>query len=487
MNMNRRSSSPSLLPRPIRERIRFLVFCSITALVTFELARQGVYQDSALLLAADLGDDGHCSSAMSRPSRIGGGTPGFHVFENLWYHDGTYHVFSDEPTEIQARDVVGGALDLHFRPASERPNIGTVNETYCFAGTTALYNDGSSPDTTPTLFEKYYHFAAENLLGTMAALATFDFPPQGPLGWWYRLIGDRSSTIPNPPDRLVLPWTNSWKDGYGINELVVNGVYRSRLQVKEDWEEIIRARSDPDSESKSGSPWIAFEKVVIVDREAFVQSSSSSASSDGWNKLALPVTSRSPSPHFWTPTRRAMMSYVAAPFFERALPGARLGPVPKVVYVDRQASKRRLRHEDHLGLMDTLLSLRDSGRIAFKHAKLEDLSHAEQVTMVSDADIIVGVHGNGLTHLLWMPQGGNVVEFFPPDSFTRDYEVPATAVGHAYHAIRNVTVYLPEHWVVDEPSVESLRAGMDLPLDTDFVASFLGELVDGMAIKTSYL
>jgi hypothetical protein len=62
----------------------------------------------------------------------------------------------------------------------------------------------------------------------MAALATFDLPPQGPLGWWYRLIWDRSSTIPNPPDRLVLPWTNSWKDGYGINELVVNGVYRSR-------------------------------------------------------------------------------------------------------------------------------------------------------------------------------------------------------------------------------------------------------------------
>jgi hypothetical protein len=92
----------------------------------------------------------------------------------------------------------------------------------------ALYNDGSSPDSTPTLFEKYYHFAAENLLGTMAALATFDFPPQGPLGWWYRLTGDRSSTIPNPPDRLVMPWTNSWKDGYGINELVVNGVYRSR-------------------------------------------------------------------------------------------------------------------------------------------------------------------------------------------------------------------------------------------------------------------
>jgi hypothetical protein len=91
-----------------------------------------------------------------------------------------------------------------------------------------------------------------------------------------------------------------------------------------------------------------------------------------------------------------MMSYVAAPFFERALPGARLGPVPKVVYIDRQASKRRLRHEDHLGLMDTLLSLRDSGRIAFKHAKLEDLSHAEQVTMVSDADVSrVGGYDDG--------------------------------------------------------------------------------------------
>jgi hypothetical protein len=92
----------------------------------------------------------------------------------------------------------------------------------------ALYNDGSSPNATQTDFEKYYHFAAENLLGTMAALASFTAPAQGIGAWWNRVFGEGSRVAPKPPDLLLLPWTDSWKDGYGVNELVVNGVYGSR-------------------------------------------------------------------------------------------------------------------------------------------------------------------------------------------------------------------------------------------------------------------
>lgn len=48
---------------------------------------------------------------------------------------------------------------------------------------------------------------------------------------------------------------------------------------------------------------------------------------------------------------------------------------------------------------------------------------------------MIGVHGNGLTHQLWMPSGGTVVELFPRDAFLRDYQVVAEALGHHHIVI----------------------------------------------------
>jgi hypothetical protein len=200
--------------------------------------------------------------------------------------------------------------------------------------------------------------------------------------------------------------------------------------VKEDWDRIVRGE-DPS--------WVVFEKgtsasrgeidahqcaVVVVDREASTQDPDVNAET-GWDKMALAVSTFPCSPDFWTPTRQAMLDYVGAPVLNRPRIGASLSPLPKIVYVDRQTSRRRLSDDDHRDLMTALLTFRDTGKITFRHAKLEEMSHEEQVGMVADADVsqqhelpnliddlqvLLGVHGKGLTHLLWMPQGGVVIE-----------------------------------------------------------------------------
>ena len=45
----------------------------------------------------------------------------------------------------------------------------------------------------------------------------------------------------------------------------------------------------------------------------------------------------------------------------------------------------------------------------------------QQVRMAAAHDVMVGVHGNGLTNLLWMRPGGLVLEFFPAGAQHYDY------------------------------------------------------------------
>lgn len=48
-----------------------------------------------------------------------------------------------------------------------------------------------------------------------------------------------------------------------------------------------------------------------------------------------------------------------------------------------------------------------------KSGSLESLSMKEQVEIISHTDILIGMHGAGLTHILFLPNTSGVIEFFP--------------------------------------------------------------------------
>jgi hypothetical protein len=61
----------------------------------------------------------------------------------------------------------------------------------------------------------------------------------------------------------------------------------------------------------------------------------------------------------------------------------------------------------------------------------EKMTKEEQLNLAARTTILLGVHGNGLTHLLWMPPTPTsaVIEMFFVGGFARDceWQVPASA------------------------------------------------------------
>jgi hypothetical protein len=101
----------------------------------------------------------------------------------------------------------------------------------------------------------------------------------------------------------------------------------------------------------------------------------------------------------------------------------------KVVYINRQNTGRHLSSEEPL--------LRTIARydkvIDFHNVRMEDLSFEEQVELVRDADVLLGVHGNGLSHQMFMPPRRYVIEFFPGNwKYNWDYQLMAKCMGHEY-------------------------------------------------------
>ncbi len=72
----------------------------------------------------------------------------------------------------------------------------------------------------------YYHFAAENLLGGMAALSAYTRSPHA-RSVWKSVFGGSDPTGSSYPaaDWLFVPWKDEWRDSYGMNEFLVNRLF----------------------------------------------------------------------------------------------------------------------------------------------------------------------------------------------------------------------------------------------------------------------
>jgi hypothetical protein len=60
------------------------------------------------------------------------------------------------------------------------------------------------------------------------------------------------------------------------------------------------------------------------------------------------------------------------------------------------------------------------------------ISFYEQVKIIVNTDVLLGVHGNGLSHALLLPSGATVIELFPKDSFRVEYRIIAKSRGLNY-------------------------------------------------------
>lgn len=103
-----------------------------------------------------------------------------------------------------------------------------------------------------------------------------------------------------------------------------------------------------------------------------------------------------------------------------------LSPQPKrKLYISRQhATGRRVCNEAEL-----LPLLQAEG---FEVLHLEHLSFAEQIRIFSEAAVIMGPHGAGLTNLLFAAKGIRVIELLPEDSINHCFWIMASAREQRY-------------------------------------------------------
>lgn len=123
---------------------------------------------------------------------------------------------------------------------------------------------------------------------------------------------------------------------------------------------------------------------------------------------------------------------------------------PALTLIDRKGS-RRLRSSEQL-----TAALRSS----FPDVKVElvdfaEMSFPDQIRLVRSTDILVGVHGAGLTHELFLTQGSTVVEIMPEQLNYKGFANMAKLLGHHYLTRRGAG-YDDDSgdWHVDDVSID---------------------------------
>ncbi|ETO23171.1 glycosyltransferase [Reticulomyxa filosa] len=67
---------------------------------------------------------------------------------------------------------------------------------------------------------------------------------------------------------------------------------------------------------------------------------------------------------------------------------------------------------------------------------LEDIDIKQQMQIMSTADVLIGVHGAGMTHALFLPQNSGVIEIVPSQYGGRiHFQYLSTWAGHVYTTI----------------------------------------------------
>jgi capsular polysaccharide biosynthesis protein len=95
------------------------------------------------------------------------------------------------------------------------------------------------------------------------------------------------------------------------------------------------------------------------------------------------------------------------------------------VFISRaNARYRRLINENEL--------IPELEQLRFEIVRAEEFSFADQVRIFSECAVVLGVHGAGLTNILFAPAGCRVLEIHGPDVTRFHYWVMACTLGHSY-------------------------------------------------------
>ncbi|CAK5272741.1 unnamed protein product, partial [Mycena citricolor] len=254
------------------------------------------------------------------------------------------------------------------------------------------------------------------------------------------------------PRKIILPFMiyGEWRDSADIDGPFTRTVFpNTGLEFAEYWHELARLGTT-----------VVFDRMGLLSRI----SAHNHPLANHWGKMMAGTMELSAPPDFWAPIREAMWQNMLGWVPGSPTPAKTFQPghssKPVVTYVPRQRyPKRKLRDADHETLLVAMRELEREGLCEFQVAENEVVAVQDQIAMASRTTIMLGVHGNGLTHELWMPPSpqSTIIEIFSPQGYVYDYELLARNLGHKHYAIWNDT------YITYEPGI--VHEGTHFPLD----------------------
>lgn len=402
--------------------------------------------------------------------------PGWTLFKNLYMSNGTFIIVSNTPSDFpEQRLMVSTPLaaentpeniamreptrysmaylttvEAHRRWGDDVRN-GRNNRVLSVEGNTVLVNEPKQ------FLRHFYHLVAELFFGVQA--------------FWHGAFSESSTDIdreymlsPHPPPppihRVIFARSNAdgWRDNPGFNAYFMRAAFpATTIEVQEDWEDRVTITS-------SGDRAWHFPLILLTDRSAShrgvicgsqTQRIAAEAVEEMRKKNKL-VGVRVGG--WWEPIRSAVLRFAGAELnapdnTDQVVLKSDFGqgdpklPMPSkivITYISRQsAGNRKLTPESHTGLVAALRGLvkRKGAAWELNVMEAEKMTKDEQLRTIARTTILLGVHGNGLTHLVMMQptRVSSVIEIFYPQGFAHDYQWTTRALGMRHFAVWNDT------------------------------------------------
>ncbi|TBU47870.1 hypothetical protein BD309DRAFT_1050565 [Dichomitus squalens] len=389
---------------------------------------------------------------------------GWTIFDRLYLFNGTLYVVTDEPESVPDRLYILSSAAfitndpeeaLLRAPTDKNMRVISTTEARQLFGTEADRLDGVTwlAYDPKQFITHYYHWSAELFFGFWRTYSSLDptIPPSG------------ETSLP-APRRMIFPHldSNNWRDYAKMNQWVVRAAFPSlSMEFMNDWKE----------RAALARPYV-LDRVVLADRaaamngEMYLRTQRTAA-----NAFALPG-----SVNWWTTIRNNVVGFSLQGEATDAAAVQGIETRPVISYISRQGwNRRKLRQEDHERLVEELYRLRDEYGYEVNVVEMDKLTRMEQFRLAGRTTIMMGVHGNGLTALLWMrpTPRSTVMEFFYPGGFAHDYEYTTRALGMVHYGFWNDRHFTRPD--VPLPAYPEGFQGNEIPIDGAAVARLVRE------------
>ncbi|OSD01278.1 hypothetical protein PYCCODRAFT_1426009 [Trametes coccinea BRFM310] len=449
--------------------------------------------------------------------------PGWTLFQNIYMSNGTMYIVTSRPSSFPDISLMTStglpaentpeniaarmptADDMAFlTPQEAQDRWGgdadklEKNRIWTVPGNTFIINEPSQ------FLDHYYHFCAEWLFGAWAFW-------QG--AWKAAVSPDSAAKTDAPPVHRAIfanAGAHGWRDRPGFNSYVFRSAFPAlTVEVLEDWDDRIIATSSPTAPARA---W-HFDIVLFTDRSASFRGPICGSQTQ---RIAAEATEHmrkagNLTKLWWEPVRRAVLRFAgvdertldigvradaAVAANTRMQPGAATGADGSlknnlavsglydsdivITYISRQASRRHLLDPDHAALVEALEEMCKRHGWELNVVEAEKLSKEQQLAIAARTTVMLGVHGNGLTHLIMMPVTpvSTVIEIFYPQGFAQDYHWTAHALGMRHFAIWNDTYRtLPNKPDVSYPDGFQ---GTEIPVYAPTVVQVIEERIAGL-------